>query len=94
LRRASLPGELAARTAPIGQLVGPPGPVEQPDAVFAYRPRARALAAPTGDALDRVRQLTASAEAAPAHADHLTLDPPGAAEHILATLRQWGYLTP
>ena len=54
LRRASLPAELAARRATIEVVPGPDGPVEHPDAVHAYRPRARALAAPAGDALERV----------------------------------------
>ena len=38
LRRASLPAELAARTAPIEVVPGPTGPVEHGDAVAPYRP--------------------------------------------------------
>ena len=41
LRRASLPAELAARRATIAVVPGPTGPVEHPDAVQRYRPRAR-----------------------------------------------------
>ena len=47
LRRASLPAELAARNAPIERLIGPRHPVEVDDLAHPYRPRPRALAAPT-----------------------------------------------
>jgi electron transfer flavoprotein beta subunit len=93
LRRASLPAELAARHAPIERLIGPRQPVEVRDLAHPYRPRPRALAAPTGDALERVRGLTdAAGGATVSHGDAITLDPPAAAERILATLVLWGYL--
>jgi electron transfer flavoprotein beta subunit len=95
LRRASLPAELAAGHAAIPLLPGPSGPVDVPDAVAPYRPRARQLPGPSGDALARVRTLTDAGEhAAPAHTEILTLDPPTAAATILTTLRTWGYLPP
>ncbi len=95
LRRASLPAELAAAHATIPVVPGPDGPVEVADAVAPYRPRARRLPAPAGDALTRVRLLTDAGEhATPAHTEIVTLDPPAAATTILATLRGWGYLPP
>jgi electron transfer flavoprotein beta subunit len=95
LRRASLPAELAARRASIEVVPGPSGPVEHPDAVQRYRPRARVLAAPTGAALTRVLQLTDAAGTAPTTTHELvTLEPPEAAERILAALAEWGYVDP
>lgn len=94
LRRASLPAELASRDAAIRQLAGPQGPVEHDDLAHPYRPRARALAAPTGDALARVRLLTDAAGGPSTHADVVTLDPPQAAERVLAALTEWRYLGP
>jgi electron transfer flavoprotein beta subunit len=96
LRRASLPAEVAARTAPIADVVGPRGPVDPTDVVLPYRPRARAFAAPSGEALHRVRLLTdpnASAGGASAH-ELVTLEPPEAAARILEALAGWGYLLP
>ena len=57
-----------------------------------YRPRARALGAPTGaTALERIRTLTAS-EHATAHGETVELSPANAAARILAELVEWGYL--
>jgi electron transfer flavoprotein beta subunit len=94
LRRASLPAELQARRAPVPVVPGPPGPVEHPDAVQPYRPRARALPAPAGSALSRVVQLTDAVGAAATTHELVTLDPPQAAERILAALAEWGYVPP
>jgi electron transfer flavoprotein beta subunit len=94
LRRASLPAELAARRATIEVVQGPTGPVEQPDAVRRYRPRARMLAAPEGPALSRVLQLTDAAGATSTTHELVTLDPPDAADRILAALAEWGYREP
>jgi electron transfer flavoprotein beta subunit len=94
LRRAGLPAELAARTAPVEVVPGPAGPIDQADAVHPYRPRARALAAPSGGALDRVLQLTHAVGATAATHELVTLDPPAAAERILAALAEWGHPTP
>jgi electron transfer flavoprotein beta subunit len=91
LRRASLPGEVAARRAEIATSSGPDGPAERPAAVRPYRPRARVLPAPAGDgALDRVRALLDTGESG--HGELVTLDPPEAARRILVALRAWGYL--
>jgi electron transfer flavoprotein beta subunit len=91
LRRASLPGELAARTAPIRVVAGPSGPIERADTIHPYRPRPRVMGAPTGDALERVLQLTDSCTARAAH-ELMTLEPAAAADHILAVLADWGYV--
>ncbi len=94
LRRASLPAELAARRATIEVVQGPTGPVEHPDAVQRYRPRARMLPAPEGAALSRVLQLTDAAGATSTTHELVTLDPPDAADRILAALAEWGYREP
>lgn len=94
LRRASLPAELAARRATIEVVPGPSGPVEHPDAVQRYRPRARMLAAPEGAALSRVLQLTDAAGSTSTTHELVTLAPPDAADRILAALAEWGYREP
>jgi electron transfer flavoprotein beta subunit len=92
LRRAGLAATLRAADAPIEVIVADHGSAPEPTAVIRpYRPRARALAAPHGDTLDRLRQLT-DAGGAPAHGERVTLDPPAAAARIVAALREWGYL--
>jgi electron transfer flavoprotein beta subunit len=94
LRRASLTAELAARTADIEVVDGPPGPREAPIETGPYRPRARVLPAPVGDdALTRIRALMSSGVEA-THGDTVTLDPPAAAARIVQALREWGYLLP
>jgi electron transfer flavoprotein beta subunit len=92
LRRAALGAEVAARTAPIEVRTGPPGPVVEPTDSFPYRPRPRVLALPHGDALDRVRALTAVSAEPAAHGEVVTLDPAAAAARILQALAAWGYL--
>ena len=94
LRRAALGAEVAARTAPVVVVAGPPGPISEPANVVAYRPRPRAMAIPRGDALARVRVLTALGGAPTGHGEVVTLDPPAAAARILAALEDWGYLDP
>ena len=91
LRRASLPAELAARRATIDVVPGPTGPVEHPDAVQRYRPRARVLMPPSGTALTRVLQLTDAAGATSTTHELVTLDPTEAAVRILTALAEWGY---
>lgn len=91
LRRAALPAELKARTAPIEVVPGPTGPLEHPDVVQRYRPRARALAAPAGTALARVLQLTDAGGSTTTTHELVTLDPPEAADRILHALAEWGY---
>ena len=91
LRRASLRGVLAADTADIDVVTSPSSVVDTVDEK-PFRPRARALAAPTGaSALDRVRSLT-DAGTATARSETVVLDPPAAAARIVSTLREWGYL--
>ncbi len=94
LRRAGLTSALAARETAIEVI---PGPRPDPDApagvVKPYRPRARALAAPAGGTLARVRDILDVGHDT-GHAETVTLDPPEAAARILAQLREWGYLDP
>jgi electron transfer flavoprotein beta subunit len=92
LRRASLPAELAARGADIEVVAGPSGPVDGAASVRPFRPRPRERPAPEGEALDRVRRLTATGSQPTAHIETVELEPPAAADRILTALRQWGYL--
>jgi electron transfer flavoprotein beta subunit len=92
LRRVGLDAELAARSASVEVLPGPRGPVDEPALVSPYRPRPRALAVPHGDALDRVRTLTALGTQPTGRGEHVVLEPPAAAARILAALEEWGYL--
>ena len=94
LRRASLTAELESRHAAIEVVPGPDGPVEEVHTVRPYRPRPRERPAPAGDSLGRIRDLTAIGSEPSAHAEIVTLDPPAAADRILAALRDWGYLAP
>lgn len=94
LRRASLRRELAAAEMEILEQPGPTEPREHPEAITAYRPRARMLPAPEGgNALDRVRSITAAATAS-ARGETVELAPDEAAERILTALGDWGYLDP
>jgi electron transfer flavoprotein beta subunit len=94
LRRASFTAELTARTAHIEVVDGPLGPRETAIEAGPYRPRARALAAPSGsDVLTRIRSLLWSG-AAVTHGETVTLDPPEAAARIVQALRDWGYVSP
>jgi electron transfer flavoprotein beta subunit len=93
LRRASLTAELESRHAVIEVVPGPDGPVEDVDVVRPYRPRARERPAPVGDPLGRIRDLTATGSVPSTHAEIVTLDPPAAADRILAALRAWGYMS-
>jgi electron transfer flavoprotein beta subunit len=90
LRRATLAAELAARTATVEEIDGPRGPIEAAELARPYRPRARALAAPSGAALDRVRRLTDAGRQRTAH-ELVTLDPAAAAKRILDALRDWNH---
>lgn len=97
LRRAALPAVRAALGAMIDVV---PCAAERPveAVVHPYRPRARALAAPSGEAsLDRLRELvdvSGNAATSSGRGEHVTLDPPAAAARIVAALREWGYLDP
>lgn len=92
LRRASLPGELAAQHAPIDLRRGPDGPLDRPDAVRPYRPRPREMAMPAGDAADRIRRLTEAGATATKRAETVVLEPAAAAAKIVETLQTWGYV--
>lgn len=94
LRRATLPSEMAARDATIEAVKGPRADDQHADLIRPYRPRPRVVPAPVGAAaLDRIRALT-DAGTAIAHGETVTLDPPEAAERIIAQLTSWGYLDP
>ena len=93
LRRAGLGALRAAASATI-DVVHPTAPAHTDEAVVrAYRPRARALAAPLGEQpLDRLRALAATGAATATRVETVTLAPPAAAARIAAALREWGYL--
>jgi len=94
VRRATLSAARAAATADIEVDAPTLAPSASQHTIHPYRPRARALANPTGaDALDRVRTLTAATNAtAPSVHRVETLAPPAAAARIVRALREWGYL--
>ena len=95
LRRASFPGMLAARSATIDVVPGPPaerrvrrlrqGPL---------RPRTHVVPGPDPErgARERTLSLLGSDGGTRKAGTPLTLDPPDAAERILASLAEWGYL--
>lgn len=92
LRRAGLAALRTALQAPI-TAVQPATVAHGPDAVVApYRPRARALAAPDGSPLARLRALTDAGAASAARGETVALEPEAAAARIVEALRQWGYL--
>jgi hypothetical protein len=82
----------AALAAPITTLPAA-GVAHGPDAVVQpFRPRARALAAPAGSPLDRLRALTDAGAASAARGETVALEPAAAAARIVTALRDWGYL--
>jgi electron transfer flavoprotein beta subunit len=91
LRRAPLPASLASGEATI-QVLGPPVGDPPRIEVRPYRPRPRVARAPSGDALERVRDLLHIGGADAAHAERVTLDPPAAAARIISQLAAWGYI--
>lgn len=93
LRRASLTAMRTAATAAIDVVTPTTLMRTTQHTVHPYRPRARALAAPTAsDALDRVRTLTMSGATSTVQHDVETLAPAAAAARIIDSLRDWGYL--
>jgi electron transfer flavoprotein beta subunit len=94
LRRAGLRASLAARTATIEVRPAVPFATHEATAVVtAYRPRSRAMTSPVDpDPLQRLRALT-DAKGSSARGETVTLEPGEAAERILRSLREWGYLT-
>jgi electron transfer flavoprotein beta subunit len=101
LRRASLSAALQATSAAI-EVVTPVGRVDPragdiSGTLRPYRPRSRALAAPSdGTALQRIVALTGagSATSSSSSSAPLSLAPARAAERILATIADWGYELP
>ena len=92
LRRAPLRGLLNKPPIEVVSAVTPVLPAHVHEA-RPYRPRARTFAAPTGTtALERIKVLTSAGSAPATHGDSVTLDPPAAADRILAALTEWGYL--
>ena len=90
LRRASLKGSMAANKQAIDIVTVNQVATETPP-TRAYRPRARAVAAPIGNsALDRVRQIT-DTSSSKGHGETVHLEPREAAELIVSKLREWGY---
>jgi electron transfer flavoprotein beta subunit len=99
LRRAGLGalraglGALRAGSGEITIVQPSPGTPCEEAVVRPYRPRARALAAPQGEhPLDRLRALTDTGVAGPAHGETSVLEPAAAATRIVAALTDWGYL--
>lgn len=87
LRRASLPAELAARSAVIETLPGPSAStVDVPLSVAPYRPRPRVLTGPAGTVHDRVRDLIGAMTPGPSSSELVALSPADAATRILALL--------
>lgn len=93
LRRAALRAALAAQSSEVLPLAGLAAVgARLPANRRAYRPRARALAAPVGEApLDRLRTLT-DATAATRQGRTIEAEPRVAAQQIIAALDGWGYL--
>ena len=92
LRRASLPGVIHGAGSAIGVVRGAPvGPAPGPAVVRPYRPRARELAAPAAASpRERILALTGVlTDREPPQT--LVLDPPAAADALLAKLAAWGY---
>jgi electron transfer flavoprotein beta subunit len=89
LRRAALHAVLAARRAAVPVHPGPSGPgANGHHAARPYRPRARALPPPHGDALDRVRQLTTGASHT-THGQPEVLEPVAAAARLFDAIAAW-----
>ena len=92
LRRAPLRGLLGKPPIDVVSGATPMLPVQVHEA-RPYRPRARTFAPPAGaTALERIKALTSAGSAPNTHGDAETLDPPAAADRILAALAEWGYL--
>jgi len=92
LRRAPLRGLLTKPSIDVVTVSTPVASAHVQDA-RPYRPRARAFAAPIGTtALERIKALTSAGGAPATHGESISLDPPAAADRILATLAEWGYL--
>jgi electron transfer flavoprotein beta subunit len=96
LRRAPLRASLAAANAEIDVVTadntGAIRRIVDNGQVRPYRPRARVIPSPIGEsALDRVRRVT-DTSGSKGHGETVHLEPRAAAERILHSLRDWGYL--
>jgi electron transfer flavoprotein beta subunit len=91
LRRASLAGALAAPTVVIDVRRAPDASDGATPVLRPFRPRARALPAPRGtSSLDRIVELLDAGTGA-SHTEVVVVDPPAAADRLLAALTAWGY---
>ena len=92
LRRAPLRSMLGAKSIETVPGIWPLAPDPMVTLTRPYRPRPRVLAAPIGaTALDRVRAITDASTTA-SHGETVALEPAAAADRVLATLREWGYV--
>jgi electron transfer flavoprotein beta subunit len=93
LRRAGLTAALGSGGRTVEVIPGPDLGEHPHHPTRPFRPRARTLPGPSGSSsLDRIRQLTAASEGAEPHGESVELEPAAAADLILATLAEWGYL--
>lgn len=95
LRRAGLRAALGARSHTIERvMLGGHSTRDTPRcSTSSYRPRARALAGPSGDdALARIRSIIRPQGASTRRAEVVTLTPDAAAARIVDALRAWEYL--
>jgi electron transfer flavoprotein beta subunit len=92
LRRAKLPGLMAARSAPIPSRDGRDTPeAPSPAREGPFRPRAKVLAPPSGLARERIERLTGLTLPL-ASRQTVELSPAAAADRIARQLEGWGYL--
>ena len=92
LRRARLPGLMAARSAPIPvRDCGDPPEAPRPAREGPFRPRAKVLPPPKGLVRDRIEGLTGMTRPLTAR-QTVELGPAAAANRIARQLEDWGYL--
>jgi electron transfer flavoprotein beta subunit len=98
LRRATLAATVSSKSADVEVIAfaRPSAPSHSrepgsPAAVTPYRPRARALPAPTGSVLTRVREIL-DVGGHSVSGETVELAPAEAAARIIEQLRRWGYL--
>ena len=96
LRRSSLAAALRSKSATIEVVPSSLDAVHDtvPSSIVPYRPRARALSAPAGPVLARVREILDVGGPATPGAEAVELAPTVAAVRIVEQLQRWGYLEP